>query len=72
VYQSSSSSCLLLDLQAAGEKSQPSIAAVVGSMDRYAARYSGAIRMQGEKTALFEMPFIYKNQHFAKTGSGRT
>jgi hypothetical protein len=25
----------------------------------------------GEKTALFE-PFIYKNQHFTKTGSGRT
>jgi hypothetical protein len=25
----------------------------------------------GKKTALFE-PFIYKNQHFTKTGSGRT
>jgi hypothetical protein len=25
----------------------------------------------GKKTALFE-PFIYKNQHFAKTGSGQT
>jgi hypothetical protein len=52
VYQYQSSSCLL-DLQAAGEKSQPSIAAVVGSMDRYAARYSGAIRMQGEENGTF-------------------
>ena len=26
---------------------------------------------RGKKTALFE-PFIYKNQHFAKTGSGQT
>jgi hypothetical protein len=25
----------------------------------------------GKKTALFE-PFIYKNQHFTKTGSGQT
>jgi hypothetical protein len=25
----------------------------------------------GKKTALFA-PFIYKNQHFTKTGSGRT
>ena len=35
----------------AGEKSQPSIAAVVGSMDRYA-RYSGAIRMQGHRVEI--------------------
>ena len=27
--------------------------------------------LTGKKTALFE-PFIYKNQHFAKTGSGQT
>jgi hypothetical protein len=29
------------------------------------------IRCSGKKTALFE-PFIYKNQHFTKTGSGQT
>jgi hypothetical protein len=31
----------------------------------------GVEAMLGEKTALFA-PFIYKNQHFTKTGSGQT
>jgi hypothetical protein len=39
----------------------------------HAAGHSGSVQTTycGEKTALFS-PFIYKNQHFTKTGSGRT
>ena len=36
----------------AGDKTMPSIAAVVASMDRYAARFSGAIRMQGHRVEI--------------------
>jgi hypothetical protein len=27
---------------------------------------------RGKETRLFAMPFVYKNDHFAKTGSGQT
>jgi TPR repeat protein len=42
-----------------------------GGMIGLAQLYESGVQTPGKKTALFE-PFIYKNQHFTKTGSGRT
>ena len=42
-----------------------------GMLEVEAEIFFEAFRSRGKKTALFE-PFIYKNQHFTKTGSGQT
>jgi hypothetical protein len=44
--------CLSACMRAIVYSFNRSIAAVVGSMDRYAARYSGAIRMQGHRVEI--------------------
>jgi hypothetical protein len=48
-----------------GAELEEAVAVMNGGPDIYGAH------ALGKKTALFE-PFIYKNQHFTKTGSGQT